>query len=35
MRNDKPEGAKIGWEILSSTEPFSTPWLRLFLKSEH
>lgn len=27
--DDKPEGAKIGWQLLETTYPFATPWLKL------
>ena len=27
--NDKPEGARAGWHLLSTTYPFVTEWLRL------
>lgn len=27
--DDKPEGAKLGWRVIETTHPFSTPWMRL------
>src|SRR5438067_8743553 len=27
--DDKPEGAKLGWRVVETTHPFSTPWMRL------
>ncbi len=25
----KPEGARLGWQVLETTYPFATPWLKL------
>ncbi|BCL78883.1 hypothetical protein ccbrp13_13480 [Ktedonobacteria bacterium brp13] len=27
--NDKPEGARLGWKIVETLYPFSTPWMKL------
>lgn len=26
---DKPEGARLGWQLLETSYPFATPWLKL------
>jgi ADP-ribose pyrophosphatase len=27
--DDKPEGTRLGWRVIETTHPFSTPWMRL------